>query len=394
MGLKPNWTEEELAYLRNSWGTVSTVGIAKHLNRSLEAVKLKAGRLKLGPASLSGDYITLNQLLVAVRGHNGGRSWVTESWSKKRGLPIHEKRICREKIRVVYLDEFWEWAEKNRSFIDFSKFEPYSLGAEPAWVAEQRKKDFNAIAIQRKDPWTPEEDSRLIMLLRQHKYGYAEMSEMLRRSVGAIQRRCYELGVKERPVKADNHGAAAKWTEEHIRILTQGIKQGDSWGAIARKIGKSEKAVRGKAYNAYVTEDMDKIRSMIGDGNWGDNQPVPKVGQAVHLSGYRIEAKKLLGRLAGVIQRITLEAKQGDYDYFFQRKVCMKWDDLGGFCTAGGTDCDACSEFVRVRPQYCARCGGTFYEKKETRICSACVAARNRSTRKKYAVLANRNKNR
>lgn len=320
MGLKPNWTEEELAYLRNSWGTVSTVGIAKHLNRSLEAVKLKAGRLKLGPASLSGDYITLNQLLIAVRGHNSGHSWIMESWSNKRGLPIHEKRICREKISVVYLDEFWEWAEKKR--------------------------------------------------------------------------RCQDLGVKERPVKADNHGAAAKWTEEHIRILTQGIKQGDSWGAIARRIGKSEKAVRGKAYNTYFTEDMDKIRSMLGGGNWGDNQPVPKVGQAVHLSGYRIEAKKLLERLAGVLYRRTMELKQGDYDYFFQRKVCMKWDDLGGFCAAGGTDCDTCPEFVRVRPQYCARCGGTFYEKKETRICSACVAARNRSTRKKYAVLASRNKNR
>ena len=63
MGQKPNWTEDELAYLRNSWGTVSTVGIAKHLNRSLEAVELKASRLKLGPASLSGDYIMFHRPL-------------------------------------------------------------------------------------------------------------------------------------------------------------------------------------------------------------------------------------------------------------------------------------------------------------------------------------------
>ena len=393
MGQKPNWTEEELAYLKQSWGIVSTVGIAKHLNRSLEAVKLKASRLKLGPSSLSGDYITLNQLLIAVRGHNSGRSWVTESWSKKRGLPIHKKRICREKISVVYLDEFWEWAEKNRSFIDFSKFEPLSLGAEPAWVAEQRKKDFNAFAIQRKDPWTPEEDSRLLMLLRQHKYGYAEMSDMLHRSAGAIQRRCQDLGVKERPVKADNHGATAKWTEEHIRILTQGIKQGDSWGAIARRIGKSEKAVRGKAYNVYITEDQDKIRAMIGDGNWGDNQPVPKVRQAMYLNGWKVEVRESLERLTGVLYRRTLELKRGDYDYFFQRKVCEKWDDLGGICAAGCTDCDSCPEFVRVRPQYCARCGGTFFEKKEARFCSSCVAAKRQSTRRKYAILGNRKKN-
>jgi hypothetical protein len=394
MGKKPNWTEEERAYLRNSWGTVSAIGIAKHLNRSLNGVKNMAAKLKLGPASLSGDYITLNQLLIAVKGNNSGGNYILESWCKKRGLPFHYKRIVRDKVRVVYLDEFWEWAEKNRSFIDFSKFEPLSLGAEPDWVAEQRKKDFKAFANQRKDPWTPEEDSRLIMLLRQHKYGYAEMSEMLRRSTGAILRRCKDLGLKERPIREETRGANSQWTEDCYKILVDGIKHGDSYGAIARRIGRSEKAVRGKVYTVYFTEDADKVRAMIGDGEWGDNQPVPTVRQAVHLNGWKVEVRESLERLAGVIQRITLEAKQGDYDYFFQRKVCMKWDDLGGFCAAGGTDCDYCPEFVRVRPQYCARCGGTFYEKEETRICSACVAARNRSTRKKYAVLASRNKKR
>ena len=75
--------------------------------------------------------------------------------------------------------------------------EPLALGEEPDWVAEQRRKDFKAFAIQRKDPWTADEDSRLKMLLKQHKYGYAELSEILRRSAGAIQRRCTDLGIKE-----------------------------------------------------------------------------------------------------------------------------------------------------------------------------------------------------
>ena len=266
VGQGKNWTAAEVAYLKDRWGQTSVEGIAKHLGRSINAVKTKAQHYCLGAASLSGDYITLNQLLIAVRGSNAGGGYIVESWCRKRGLPYHEKKIVKEKVRIVYLDEFWAWAERNRSFIDFTKFQPLALGEEPEWVAEQRKKDHRGHAIQRKDPWTSEEDSRLIMLLKQHRYGYAELSDILRRSAGAIQRRCSDLGIKERPVKAENHGAQALWTSHYLQILADGIRNGESYVAIAKKIGKSEKAVRGKVYTAYFTEDADKVRKMLADG--------------------------------------------------------------------------------------------------------------------------------
>lgn len=99
------------------------------------------------------------------------------------------------------MDEFWEWAERNCSFIDFSKMEPLALGAEPDWVGRQRKIDTVSFANQRKDPWTEQEDQRLAYLLKQHKYTYAEVSRELHRSAGAIQRRCRDLNLKERPVR-------------------------------------------------------------------------------------------------------------------------------------------------------------------------------------------------
>lgn len=287
MGIGRNWTASEVEYLKERWGQTSVEGIAKHLKRSINAVKIKAQRCCLGAASLSGDYITLNQLLLAVRGSDAGGGYIVESWCRKRGLPYHEKKIVRKKVRIVHLDEFWKWAEKNRNFIDFTKFEPLSLGEEPDWVAEQRKKDHRGHAIQRKDLWTSEDDSRLIMLLKQHKYGYAELSEMLRRSAGAIQRRCTDLGIKERPVKADNHGSSAKWSQEHFDILADGIKNAESYCEIARKLGKSEKAVRGKVYTVYLTEDADKVRAMLKAGAWGDGAPIPTVRQALHLSKMR-----------------------------------------------------------------------------------------------------------
>ena len=333
---------------------------------------------------MSGDYITLTQLLIAVKGTNAGGNYVMKSWVENRGLPVHTKKVVNNSFKVVYLDEFWEWAKKNRSVRDFSKMYPLILGAEPDWVAEQRKKDFHAFNLQRKDPWTSAEDSRLILLLKQQKYGYAELSEMLHRSAGAIQRRCQDLGIKDRPIKADNHSKEAKWSDVDFEILADGIRHGDSYMAIGKLLGKSEKAIRGKVYFVYLTENADKVRAMMGDQPWGYGAPVPTVKQAVHLSRTRTETKAMLEQLAGVLYRRTLELKKTDYDHYFQRAMCMNWDELHSCCAAGCEDCDDCTEFVRIQPQYCVRCGATFFERKENRVCAPCRAARKRQAYRKY----------
>lgn len=378
------WTQEEVSYLRDNWGMVTIQGISRKLGRTEAAILNKVQELGLGAFLEHGDYITLHQLLVAFTNTGASDTYKLKSWIENRGMPVHTRLIKQKRVRIVYLDEFWEWAEKHRSFLDFSKMEPLALGEEPAWVAEQRRKDYKAFAAQRKDPWTPAEDSRLIMLLRLHKYGYAELSEMLQRSAGAIQRRCTDLGIKERPVKADNHSPESKWTDEDFEILADEIRNGDSYTMIGRQIGKSEKAIRGKVYFVYLTESADKVRAMMGDHPWGYGAPVPTVKQAVHLSRTRTDTKAMLEQLAGVLYRRTLELKKVDYDHYFQRAMCMNWDDLHSCCAAGCEDCDACTEFVRIQPQYCVRCGATFYERKENRVCARCRAARKRQAFRKY----------
>lgn len=87
---------------------------------------------------MGGDYVTLNQLVTAFN-RTGSYSYKMISWVENRGLPVHNKRVQQNTFRVVYLKEFWTWAEKNRSFLDFSKLELLAFGEEPAWVAEQRK---------------------------------------------------------------------------------------------------------------------------------------------------------------------------------------------------------------------------------------------------------------
>lgn len=293
------WTKEEVEYLKEKWGNVSIPILAKKLNRSVNAVKLKAGRLNLGPMLENGAYVTLNQLAIALTGKNFS-SYCKKSWIENRGMPVHNKKVIKNTFKIVYLDEFWKWAEKNRSFLDFSKMETLTLGKEPEWVNEQRKKDYTSNALQRKDKWTPYEDDKLRYLLKQQKYGYAEVAEILHRSEGAIQRRCADLGIRERPVKADICGNL--WTDDMYRIIAKGIKNGDSYSLIANRIGKSEKAVRGKVYNKYLTESADKVRTMIGDGQWGDNAPEPKVKQALYLSHTRRVCRKNLTDLVGLLK--------------------------------------------------------------------------------------------
>lgn len=146
------WTPEDEEYLREAWGRVSIPGIAKHLDRTVNAVKVHVARLGLGAVLANGDYVTFNQLMLTLTDNSQSYSYQMKSWVDNRGLPVHTQRVDQCTWRVVYLDEFWAWAEQHRSFIDFSKLEPLALGKEPDWVPEQRRKDFQAFALQRKDP--------------------------------------------------------------------------------------------------------------------------------------------------------------------------------------------------------------------------------------------------
>ena len=374
------WTPEDEEILCECWGTMTVAGLCKKLNRSKNAVMVKVNRLGLPPYLESGEYITMRQLILALGYSGSSDSYKIKSWIQNRGFPVRNKRHTKKVVRVVFLDEFWKWAEKNRSFLDFSKMEPLALGEEPDWLAEQRRKDFKAYALQRKEPWIVDEDSRLKMLLKQHKYGYAELSEMLRRSTGAIQRRCTDLGLKERPVKADNRGPDSTWTEDDFSILAAGIQTGDSYMLIGQVLGKSEKAVRGKVYSVYLTENADKVRAYMGDGPWGYGAPEPTVKQAVHLSRTRAEVKRNLSILDALFRKRINDL---GYDPYWQRFMCMNWDDIRG-CSAGCANCDSCTEFHRIPPQYCARCGSTFYERRENRFCSACHTARKKQAQRRW----------
>ena len=374
------WTKEEEQYLQDNWGTLSVKTLAKNLERSEYAVDVRRQRLGLGAFLDNGDYITFNQLMLALGVDNGG--YKTISWIKNRDFPIRTKRVKQNSFRIVYLDEWWKWAEKNKNLLDFSKFEENILGKEPEWVKEKRRLDFLKNQKYITTPWTKAEDDKLIRLVKQQKYTYLEVAKMLRRTDGAIVRRLNDLGVVDRPIRESPHNY---WTEDDLHQLGEQIKAGCSYPIIAEKLNKSAKACRGKVYNTYLTENLDKARVIMADGNFGDNRPERKVKQRnVMNTEERIALNDNLTALTAILQyRFKQQIDETEWGEFFQKDMCKN------FCsdcliTAG---CDECANFQKLDPQNCKMCGITFFERKDNLYCSRCRAMRKKQWLRKRFVL-------
>jgi len=295
MGSGRTWSKEEKEYLIEKWGTVSIAGIAKVLNRSENAIIVKKNRLKLGAFLESGDYVSWNQLQVALGYCSTSCRYKMKSWVENRGFPMRMKRVKDNEFKIVRIDEFWAWAEQNQMFLDFSNFEYGTLGIEPDWVKEKRRADISSRRRFKTAAWTKTEDEKLITLVRKQQYGFRELSLMLQRSEGAIQRRLTVLGIKDRPVRADSY---AMWTDEEHELLGKLIVAGKKYEQMAELIEKSVKAIRGRVYQMYLTENLDKVRQMIGSGPWGNGRPDRKIKHYLLMNQEeKQQTKELLTRL-------------------------------------------------------------------------------------------------
>lgn len=87
--LNKTWTVDEIDYLISAWGNVNMATITKHLDRSECAIRLKAGKLNLGPFLANGyRYITISNLYKLIR-PNTSATYLKTSWVKNRNLPTH-----------------------------------------------------------------------------------------------------------------------------------------------------------------------------------------------------------------------------------------------------------------------------------------------------------------
>lgn len=378
MGQKKDWSQGEIDYLQDNWGICSVKAISEHLGRSINAIQIMKNRLALGAFLDNGEYITFNQLLLAL-GITGGSIYKNISWIKNRSFPVKYKTVLNCKFKIVYINDFWKWAEKNQLMIDWSKVEMNILGEEPAWVKKQREVSYSKNLKIKNTPWTKPEDENLMKLLKEFRYDYINLSQKLQRSEGAIQRRINDLGIKERPLKADNH---TPWTDDEYLKLSEMLKQRVNYELMSCELGKSSKAIRGRVYNMYLTESIDKVATMIGTGNWGDGRPERKISHRLLSSTEKAQVKSDMTRFVGLLKGLIC-SHYSDNDYW-QRELCMNWNDG---CIAGELNCDNCTSFIRIQPQYCNRCGATFLKRKKADICDRCAVARKKQYQRKYMTL-------
>jgi hypothetical protein len=240
MGAIP-WSAEEMSILEDKWGTVSVKGIANLLKRPVGGVINKKVKMGLGPFLQSGDYITVNQLYIAL-GRTGGGQYALQHWINDQHMPVKYKLRHNNKYRVIYLDDFWKWAEEYRMWINFAKVEPNILGEEPDWVAEQRRADIE-FSKYKTTPWTEKEDALLKSYLKMFKYTYRDLSIQMKRTMGAIKRRMIDLGIKERPLREPPH---SPWTEDEVNTVIEMYNKGYRSAVIQEYINKSGQAIEGK----------------------------------------------------------------------------------------------------------------------------------------------------
>lgn len=122
---------------------------------------------------------------------------------------------------------------------------------------------------------------------------------------------------------------------------------------------------------------------------WGTGKYIGNVK-----SGLRKQNRENLTRLQLISQlHDLLLARRNElaFDGFWQKDMCTNWHDIRG-CTAGESDCDSCTSFVRIKEQYCVRCGKTFFERDSSRYCSNCRETRKRQQQKKWATMKSRGK--
>lgn len=306
----PTWTQSELDYLREVWGDKTIPQIARHLGRSINAVKVKSVRLGFEGQKWSGEMMSARKVseLLGVDVHT-----VCDYWIPKCGLKGKRKRLGESKktTTIIMFEDLLVWLEAHQDLWDSRRVELYALGMEYDWLVEKRKADA-AKPKRKAQKWTPQEDARLIAMFRRGGMTYAEMGAELGRPASGVEHRLQRL---------------------------------DVWGN-GQYIGN-----RKQAEKAAVRENFERICLII--------------------------------RLRDILLAKRNSMEFGEY---WQKDLCQHWDDVKG-CTAGCENCDECAEFQRIKPQYCARCGGTFYEREQSRFCQPCRAARKKAAQRKYARL-------
>lgn len=189
----PDWTEEELSYLHNSWGEKTIPQIAKELGRSINAVKVMAFRTGHKCQKQSGNMMSARKVAEIL---GVDVQVICDSWIPKYRLKGKKLRLGlgKRKTTIIMFDDLIRWLKKHQDLWDSRKVEQYGLGIEYDWLIKKREADEEKPARKSK-LWTKVDDARLIHFVKTTKMTYKEIGKELGRSEIAVAHRLRRLDV-------------------------------------------------------------------------------------------------------------------------------------------------------------------------------------------------------
>ena len=255
------WTQEEIDYLTFAYTyDVPFDEIVKHLKRTSVGVERKVVELHLQRSYHNDKFITLGRLVSIL----GRMADVSADTLRQKGLPIKTIKPRKTVYKIVYIDDFWQWARANSYYIDFSRLEEGALGKEPEWVAEKRERDkLHQEQCKVKVEWSAQEEQELVRLVSMQKYNNREIARKLKRTEGAISYKKHRLGIDGGTIQTDTHRL---WEEYEIQITKNMIAAGYYAEDIADELNRTANAVKAKVLKLYGTQDFDRVRTEFCKG--------------------------------------------------------------------------------------------------------------------------------
>lgn len=230
------WTDEELEYLRESWGNIPIKTLAINLQRTVTAIRVMGISLGLGSMMDNIEYVRLSEFVK----YSGIKAdYLKNTLVKKHNFPLKFRVICSHKRYVVDLDEAEKWMEKNQSLYDGSKVRDELFAIMPDWLIEKRKIDsqtkrnISGRATTKKN-WTDDEKAKLKEMLLQGKSNQ-EIADYFEITTGQLGRRIIQFNYGYLSRNIYYSGRDFQYIKENWE--TQTDKE------MAQAIGKSEKSV-------------------------------------------------------------------------------------------------------------------------------------------------------
>ena len=228
------WTLEEETVLSDLWGVKSIEYIAKKLKRTVFSLKVKAVRMKLGPMIRNNyDVITISDMTDLL---NVTRDRIINTWVKL-GLNLKQTKLTQNaSYYTISWQDLMEFLESNQNEWDSRNLEKNMLGLEPTWLQEKRKRDIKENPLWYRI-WTEEEIKKAESLFKTGKT-YQEIGVILERSELSVANLLRNLGY--------SYMLPQFWKGKEIKYLRENY-QNMTCQEIAENLGRTPKSVSEKA---------------------------------------------------------------------------------------------------------------------------------------------------